>query len=588
MATVDKNFRIKNGLVVEGTTGTINGNNILTESAGDSYILNLVGGATLVKSVDTDVFTVDGAGYLTLNSNVVTTTATQTLTNKELVDPLLKGELRLEDSSGTFEALISLSSNELVLDTDSRNIILSPEGGNVYVQNSSTSGNIVVTRDYADNAYDANGAASTALTDANLYTDSAISTLSSTLSSQSSTDISNAITTAENYADSVALSAENAAKSYADGLASNYDANGAAAAAQSAAQSYADGVATTAKNDAKSYADSLASNYDPAGSATSAENAAKSYADGLASNYDAAGAASAAQSAAQMYADGLAGNYDAAGAAGTAYTNALADANTYTDGKVADLVGMAPSLLDTLEKIDNAIANDANFSTTLLTDIATAQATAESYTDSAISTEVTDRNSAIATAKSEAITAAENYADGLASNYDAAGAASAAQSAAQSYADGLAGNYDPAGSASTAQSNAEGYADSLVANGDSNATPTYRALNVGGYTELISGWNSTSAGATFVPVAWNANYGTAKLTVHVRDGVHSQASEVLIARDSNNNIAITEYAIVTTNGTLADISAVYAGGIVSLTVSPTAGHTNVEAVASGSVIVWAD
>jgi hypothetical protein len=545
MATVDKNFRIKNGLIVEGTTGTINGNNILTESASDSYILNLVGGSTLVKSVDTNVFTVDNTGYLTLNSDVVTTTGTQTLTNKELENPLLKGELRLEDSSGTFEALISLSSNELVLDTDSRNIILSPEGGDVYVQNSSTPGNIVVTRDYADGAYDANGAASAAQT---------------------------------------------AAQSYADSLASNYDANGAAAAAQTAAQSYADTAATNAENAAKSYADGLGANYDPIGSAAGAQTAAESYADSLASHYDQAGAADAAQTAAESYADTVAGTaqLNAEAYADIKKTEAISAANTYTDTKVADLVGAAPSLLDTLAKIDAAIANDANFSTTLLNDIATAQATAESYTDSAISTEVTNRNTAIATAKSEAITAAESYADNLAGNYDPAGAASAAQTAAESYADSLAGNYDEAGSASSAQSAAKTYADNLVANGNSSATPTYQALNVGNYTELISGWNSTSTGATFVPVSWNANYGTAKLTVHVRDGVHSQASEVLIARDSNNNIAITEYAIVTTNGLLADISAIYAGGTVSLTVSPTAGHTNVEAVASGSVIIWAD
>jgi len=69
MATVTKNFRIKSGLIVEGTTGTINGQNILTETGGDQYILNLVGGATLVKSVDTGVFNVDGAGNLTINSN---------------------------------------------------------------------------------------------------------------------------------------------------------------------------------------------------------------------------------------------------------------------------------------------------------------------------------------------------------------------------------------------------------------------------------------------------------------------------------------------------------------------------------------
>jgi small-conductance mechanosensitive channel len=70
MATVVKNFRIKSGLIVEGTSGTINGHNILTEStSGDQYILNLVGGATLVKSVDTDVFNIDNAGNLTINAN---------------------------------------------------------------------------------------------------------------------------------------------------------------------------------------------------------------------------------------------------------------------------------------------------------------------------------------------------------------------------------------------------------------------------------------------------------------------------------------------------------------------------------------
>ena len=66
MATVNKNFVIKNGLVVQGSTATINGNDILTKDAGDSYILSLVGGAALVKSVDS-VFDVDGSGNLTLN-----------------------------------------------------------------------------------------------------------------------------------------------------------------------------------------------------------------------------------------------------------------------------------------------------------------------------------------------------------------------------------------------------------------------------------------------------------------------------------------------------------------------------------------
>lgn len=58
------------------------------------------------------------------------------------------------------------------------------------------------------------------------------------------------------------------AKAYADGLAGNYDAKGAAATAESNAKAYA-----------KEYADGLAGNYDAAGSAAAAETAAKKHAD---------------------------------------------------------------------------------------------------------------------------------------------------------------------------------------------------------------------------------------------------------------------------------------------------------------------
>lgn len=60
-----------------------------------------------------------------------------------------------------------------------------------------------------------------------------------------------------------------------------------------------------AETNAKTYADGLASNYDAAGAAATAETNAKSYADGLAVNYDAAGSATAAETAAKEYADGL-------------------------------------------------------------------------------------------------------------------------------------------------------------------------------------------------------------------------------------------------------------------------------------------
>jgi len=43
LATTDKNFKIKNGLVVQGTTATVNGNQVLTESETDiNFILSFL------------------------------------------------------------------------------------------------------------------------------------------------------------------------------------------------------------------------------------------------------------------------------------------------------------------------------------------------------------------------------------------------------------------------------------------------------------------------------------------------------------------------------------------------------------------
>jgi hypothetical protein len=94
-----------------------------------------------------------------------------------------------------------------------------------------------------------------------------------------------------------------------------------------------------------------------------------------------------------------------------------------------------------------------------------------------------DTIGAAATAQSNA----EDYADGLAVNYDPAGSAATAQSNAEDYADGLASNYDPAGSAATAQSNAEDYADGLASNYD----PAGSASTVQG--NLDTHTNATSA-----------------------------------------------------------------------------------------------
>lgn len=502
MATVNKNFRIKHGLIVEGTTGTINGQAILTETGSDNYILNLIGGETLVKSVESTQLEVDGAGKLSVKSNV----------------------------------------------------------------------------------FDAYGSASTAESNANDYTDGEITT---------------ALTTAQGYA----TAAQGNAEDYADSLASNYDAAGSAATAQSNAEDYADslasnydaaGAATGAYNnavaDANEYTDGEITTAltTAAGYATTAENNAKSYADGLASNYDPAGSATTAQNNAEDYTDSaisalnLSGTYDALGAASTA----LQDAKDYTDQEVAALVDSAPALLDTLNELAAAIADNPNYATDVATAISGKQNTLTASTgitiDGSSNISVTANTYDAYGAASTAQSNAEDYADT---------AADAAELAAKNYADGLAGNYDSAGAAATAESNANDYTDTAIANGDSTATPAYSALTLGGYTKQVGAWVAAGTASTQVTAfAYSTNWGSSEFLVRVMSSAtghqHSQLSKVLVTTDAAGNVAVTEYGIVTTNGSMGDVTADISGGNVRILVTPT--YDSSEVIVSGTLLAYND
>jgi len=73
MATVNKDFKVKNGLIVEGTTGTINNFDILTKKTEDvDYIIGLIGGSANSESVaDTVVIRDENASFA---ANVITAT----------------------------------------------------------------------------------------------------------------------------------------------------------------------------------------------------------------------------------------------------------------------------------------------------------------------------------------------------------------------------------------------------------------------------------------------------------------------------------------------------------------------------------
>jgi hypothetical protein len=72
-----------------------------------------------------------------------------------------------------------------------------------------------------------------------------------------------------------------------------------------------------------------------------------------------------------------------------------------------------------------------------------------------------------------------------------------------------------------------------------------------------------------------AEYRSAKFLVKAAFGSHTQISEVLLTLDTSDNISITEYAIVTTNGILIDISADQSGGQILLIVNAENANTTV-------------
>jgi hypothetical protein len=137
----------------------------------------------------------------------------------------------------------------------------------------------------------------------------------------------------------------------------------------------------------------------------------------------------------------------------------------YTDAAVAALVDGAPDLLNTLNELAAAIDDDANFASTLTT-LAGEKVAKSGDTMTGLLVLSADPSADLGAATKQYVDAAqdaaEDYADGLASNYDAAGSAATAQSNAEDYADGLAVNYDAAGAAAAAETNANSYTDTEI------------------------------------------------------------------------------------------------------------------------------
>jgi len=303
-----------------------------------------------------------------------------------------------------------------------------------------------------------------------------------------------------------ASAAQSAAELYADGVAS---------AAQSAAELYADGVASAAQQAAEDYADSLAPNYDPAGSAAQALSDAEDYADSLAVNYDPAGSASTAETNSKSYTDSLIGDVTVDGTSGNTVKDRI-------DTAVAGIVGAAPELLDTLEELAAALQDNPD----IISDLQDIASGKQNTLTAGSNIDITE----------DVISVVGLTTDDVSEEEDA-------------------GNLY--------------FTDQRAVDALEAVVPNFTEVDVNSVATQVAA--STSATATTLTTVYSfakADYRSAKFLVKIASGTHTEVSEVLLTLDTSDNVAITEYAIVGTNGSLSTVSADVSGGNVNLTVTP--------------------
>ena len=124
------------------------------------------------------------------------------------------------------------------------------------------------------------------------------------------------------------------------------------------------------------------------------------------------------------------------------------------------------------------------------------------------------------------------------------------------------------------------FTDARAVNALEAVVPNFTAVEVNSLAKQVAATSTVGIGES-VAIAYSfakADYRSAKFLVKVAHGTHTEVSEVLLTLDTSDNIAITEFAIVSTNGSASAISAGINGSNVELLVTPVDNTSNITVV----------
>jgi hypothetical protein len=112
------------------------------------------------------------------------------------------------------------------------------------------------------------------------------------------------------------------------------------------------------------------------------------------------------------------------------------------------------------------------------------------------------------------------------------------------------------------------FTDQRAVNALQAVVPDFTAVEVNNISKQVAATVSLADTNQTTAYAWaKADYRAAKFLVKFAYGAHTEVSEVLVTLDTSDNVAITEYAIVGTNGSLGDVTADVSGTDVRIRVT---------------------
>jgi hypothetical protein len=562
MATNNKDFKVKYGLVVEGANATVNGNQVLTENASDQYILNLIGGETLVKSVSNE-FDVSAGGQLSLDRAVV-----DAYYDEAGAAGIVAGDLADHENAtvahGATGAVVGTTNTQTL-----SNKTISYTDNTITVQVANVS-------DLTASAAELNTldgiTASTAelnLLDGVTATTAELNILDGVTATAAELNILDGATlsTAElNLLDGV--TATTAELNYVDGVTSGIQgqlddkaplaspalsgvptaptATAGTNNTQIATTAYADAAVAALVNGAPDLLNTLnelaEAIGDDANFATTVAGLVADKQDTLTagSNIDITGATISVTgldsadisdfNTAALSATALA--YDAAGAAALAEQNAIAHADALTTSDIAE----GTNLYFTNQRAIDAVGGTIEGAIDLLdTDDIEEGSTNLYFTDSRAKGSAGDLLAGATTDNVEI-----TYVNGVLSITAENGVA---DSDTDDLTEGTSNLY---------------FTEQRAIDAIQDTTPNFTAVEINSVAKQVASTVSVATASQVTAYEFlGTEYRSAKFLVKTAQGSHTDVAEVLLTMDSSNNISITEYAMVGTNGSLMTITADY-------------------------------